>query len=186
MSILSPALGEKATYVRDYVTADNRGFYTWGAQYVTTVDGPVTTKRADITLNGNRIQTGRIPLMQMGKVKLLIETLREKKLTPEGGIFISYYPVITEHTKPVQLLSNLINILEARRSLIEQALSLKEPMEIYLAPGNGLALSISLSAFSSLDDSFVVIFVNLRDDCNRGEKDIIYDPETSLYRRDKF
>ena len=146
-SILSPALGEKGTYVRDYVTADNRGFYTWGAQYVTTVDGPVTTKRADITLNGNRIQTGRIPLMQMGKVKLLIETLREKKLTPEGGIFISYYPVITEHTKPVQLLSNLINILEARRSLIEQALSLKEPMEIYLAPGNGLALSISLSAF---------------------------------------
>ena len=147
-SILSPALGENGTYVRDYVTADNRGFYTWGAQYVTTVDGPVTTKRADITLNGNRIQTGRIPLMQMGKVKLLIETLREKKLTPEGGIFISYYPVITENTKPVQLLSNLINILEARRSLIEQALSLKEPMEIYLAPGNGLALSISLSAFS--------------------------------------
>ena len=26
-SVLSPVLGEKATYVRDYVTSDNRGFY---------------------------------------------------------------------------------------------------------------------------------------------------------------
>ena len=25
-SVISPALGEKATYVRDYVTSDNRGF----------------------------------------------------------------------------------------------------------------------------------------------------------------
>lgn len=147
-SILSPALGEKATYVRDYVTADNRGFYTWGAQYVTTVDGPVPTKRADITLSGNRIQTGRVPLMKMGKVKTLIDCLGAKGLTPEGEIFISYYPVVTENTKPVQLLSNLMNILTARRSLIEQALSLKEPLEIYLAPGDGIALSISLSAFS--------------------------------------
>ena len=147
-SILSPALGEKGTYVRDYVTADNRGFYTWGAQYVTTVDGPVTTKRADITLSGNRIQTGRIPLMQMGNIKPLIESLQAKGLSPEGEIFISYYPVVNESTKPVQLLTNLMNILEARRSLIEQALSLKEPMEIYLTRGNGLALSISLSAFS--------------------------------------
>mgnify|MGYP007101907495 CR=1 FL=1 len=147
-SILSPALGEKATYVRDYVTSDNRGFYTWGAQYVTTADRLVTVKRADITLRGNRIETGRASLMEMGRLNSLINCLDEKGFTPERYIKIIYYPTVDDRNKDVQLLSNLVNILEARRVLIEQALSLKEPLKILIAPGSGLALSISLSAFS--------------------------------------
>lgn len=147
-SILSPALGEKGTYVRDYVSSDNRGFYTWGAQYAATVDRLVTTKRADITLVGNRIQTGRIPLMEIGKYKALIDALQAKGFTPEGDIQVTYYPTLTDRNKTVHLLPNLVNIIEARRSLIEQALSLQAPLEILITPEPGLALSISLSAFS--------------------------------------
>ena len=146
--VISPALGEKAIYVRDYVTSDNRGFYTWGAQYVTTADGLVRTRRADITLRGNRVETGRIPLLEMRKVSGLINCLSEKGYTPDGDIDIIYYPAVTDREKAFQLLSNLVNILGARQALIEQALSLKEPLKILITPGSGLALSISLSAFS--------------------------------------
>ena len=156
-SVISPALGEKATYVRDYVTSDNRGFYTWGAQYVTTADRLVTVKRADITLRGNRVETGRFSLMEMKKVSSLINCLNEKGYSPDGDIEIIYYPVISPvmadkkkvfQKESYQLVSNLVNILGARKALIEQALSLKEPLKILITPGRGLALSISLSAFS--------------------------------------
>ena len=124
--IVASVLHSKGEYVRDYNSSDDRGYYFWD----------------ELQLHGNLIATSRFPTNGMEKLLQLLQTLDEAGYTPEGEILITYYP---ERRDPA-LLANLVNILKSRKALIEQALSLKEHLQLVVSWG--VALSITLGAFS--------------------------------------
>ena len=124
--IISSVLQSKGMYVRDYIGADNLGYYMWD----------------ELMLRGNEIFTFRMHITEIEPMLQLIRVLQEQGFYPDDEILITYYPEKTDMDTVV----NLAIILDSRKELIEQALNLMEPMQIIV--GHGLALSIKLGAFS--------------------------------------
>lgn len=124
--IVSAVLKDKGQYVRDYNSADDRGYYLW--------DG--------FQLHGNEIIAGPFYTNAMEQVLQLLQALDAAGYKPEDEILVTYYP----ERRNMDLLYNLANILKSRRALVEQALDLKEPLRLIVTWG--LALSITLGAFS--------------------------------------
>lgn len=123
--VVSGALREKSRYVREYNCSDDRGYYTWDK----------------LLLHKNAIYTEAIQLNEISCLERLMEAFDKEGWYPEE-IVLTYYP----DGGDISTVYNLVTILESRRPLIEQSLSLREPMEIIVS--HGLALSLSLSAFS--------------------------------------
>ena len=123
--VISSALGQKGRFIRAYSSYDDRGLYIW----------------KHMTLHQNVIATKPLPIRTISILEKPLTAMREKGWYPED-IVLTYYPDGGNN----RTLSNLMNILESRRSLIEQALALREPLQIIV--NHGLALAISLSVFS--------------------------------------
>ena len=94
-----------------------------------------------MTLHQNEISTEAFPISEIKRFESLMKAFDLEGWYPEV-IVLTYYP----DGGDLSTVLNLMNILESRRTLIEQALSLKEPMMIIV--NQGLALGISLSVFS--------------------------------------
>lgn len=124
--IISSVLKWKGKYVHESNGFGNWGYYEWDQMF----------------LSHNRISTGRFRIESIEPVLNLMKALEEHDYYPEDDIMITYHPAL----QTLPLLLNLQNILESRRPLIEEALSLKEPFVVVCT--RGLALSIALSAFS--------------------------------------
>lgn len=124
-TVISSVLRQKGIYTREYNNSDDRGYYSW--------DG--------ITLHQNEIFTDAFPVGEIKRFEALMNAFDAEKWYPED-IVLTYYP----DGGDLSTVLNLLNILESRRPLIEQALSLREPMRIIV--NYGLALGISLSVFS--------------------------------------
>lgn len=124
--IVSSVFKEKGRFVRETSGFDKCNFYQW--------------EKAEVS--GNYISLGRFEILEIKPVLDLLQTLDERGLYPSDNIRIFYYP----ENYDIQRLFNLITIIESRRPLIEEALSLEEPFAFNLF--YGLGLSISLSSFS--------------------------------------
>ena len=123
--VMSSALREKGKYVRQYNNSDDRGYYEWG----------------EMTLHQNVVNTDPLPVGKLTILERLMSAFDEERWYPDD-IVLTYYP----DGGDISTVYNLVNILESRRPLIEQALSLKEPLQIII--NHGLALGIMLSVFS--------------------------------------
>ncbi len=123
--VISSVFQQKGAYIRAYNSADDLGYYQWRG----------------ITLHQNEVYTDAFPINEIKCFETLMNAFNAAKWYPED-IVLTYYP---EDRDPFMVL-NLMNILESRRLLIEQALSLQEPMRIIV--NYGLALGITLSVFS--------------------------------------
>ncbi|MBR2748325.1 MAG: hypothetical protein IKD97_00360 [Firmicutes bacterium] len=123
--VMSSALREKGKYVRQYNNSDDRGYYEWG----------------EMTLHQNVVHTEPMPVEKLTMLERLMSAFDEEGWYPDD-IVLTYYP----DGGDISTVYNLVNILESRRPLIEQALSLREPMQIII--NHGLALGITLSVFS--------------------------------------
>ena len=123
--VMSSALREKGKYVRQYNNSDDRGYYEWG----------------EMTLHQNVVNTDPVPVGKLTMLERLMSAFDEEGWYPDD-IVLTYYP----DGGDISTVYNLVNILESRRPLIEQALSLREPMQIIV--NHGLALGITLSVFS--------------------------------------
>ena len=123
--VIHSALHKKGCYKYQYNSSDDRGYYSWD----------------NLTLHGNMIYVDAVQVGELTCLEKVMDALNEKGWYPEE-IILTYFP----DGGDVSTVYNLYNILESRRLLIEQALSLKEPMQIIL--NNGLALGITLSVFS--------------------------------------
>ncbi|MBR4538472.1 MAG: hypothetical protein IKO52_06460 [Clostridia bacterium] len=123
--VIHSALRKKGSYNCQYNSPDDRGYYSWD----------------NLTLHGNMIYVDAMQVGELTCLEKVMDALNEKGWYPEE-IILTYFP----DGGDISTVYNLYNILESRRLLIEQALSLKEPMQIIL--NNGLALGITLSVFS--------------------------------------
>lgn len=123
---ITKALGEKPQYIRQYNHSDDRGYYTWKS----------------MTLRQNRIETERFPITHLEKLLSVFRSLDAMGWYPNREILLTYYLEKGE----VSTLYNLTNIIESRRALIEEALSLQDDLSIII--NESLALSITLGAFS--------------------------------------
>ena len=123
--VVSSAIHEKGVYVRRYNHGDDRGYYTW----------------EKIIVHQNSIYTTAMPVEELSFLEEIITSLAEEHWHPER-VVLTFYP----DGGDVTTVYNLVNILESRRPLIEQALSLRKAMQIVV--NHSLALSIPLSAFS--------------------------------------
>ena len=102
--IISSVLKSKGVYVRDYIGADNLGYYMWD----------------ELMLRGNEIFTFRMHITEIEPMLQLIRVLQEQGFYPDDEILITYYPEKTDMDTVV----NLAIILDSRKELIEQALNL--------------------------------------------------------------
>ena len=128
--IVSSVLKQKGHFVRERIGegyVGSRGYYDWGK----------------ITIDHNLISTGQYDITDIGSVLELVKRLDEEGLYPEDVIIITYHPAETN----LPLLFNLHNIIESRRPLIEEALSLEEPF-LMITARYGFALGIKPSVFS--------------------------------------
>ena len=125
-NVIQQVLHERPEYVRQWNHSDDRGFYSW--------------KR--LLVHGNTVSTSRFRLSDIGWMLKVIKALDDEGWVPEDDVLITYYP----DGGDIGTLYNLTNIMESRRLLIEQALSLQDEMKVVV--NYGLALSIALSAFS--------------------------------------
>lgn len=123
--VIHSALRKKGIYNYRYNSSDDRGYYTWD----------------NLTLHGNMIYVDAMPVNELYCLEKVMDALNGEGWYPED-IVLTYFP----DGGDISTVYNLVNILESRRPLIEQALSLKEPMQIIL--NYGLALGITLSVFS--------------------------------------
>lgn len=123
--VMAKAIGERGKYVREYLDSDDRGYYIW----------------PDFELHKNVLTTRQIALSEIGILEGILVAFDVKGWVP-NDIIVTYYP----EKRGIETLANLVTILESRKPLIEQALMLKEPMQIIL--NRGLAMSVSLSSFS--------------------------------------
>ena len=85
---------------------------------------------------------GPVEMSGLGTYEPLLDALADQGWTPDGETTLTFFP---SENKPRTVI-NLITIIESRQPLIEKALGLTEPLMTFLT--DGLALSISLSAFS--------------------------------------
>ena len=123
--VISVALREKGTYTRKYNNSDDLGYYSWNG----------------FTLHQNVIYTCAFPISEITRFETLVNALNAEGWYPDD-IVLTYY----SDGGDLSTVLNLVNIMESRRPLIEQALSLREPMQIFV--NYGLALGISPSDFS--------------------------------------
>ena len=126
LEVINQTLHKKGTFVRDFCSGEHDGFCQWD-QFI---------------LHGNIITTAPFPLEEIDPVLRILQALDAAGWYPEHSVDVQYSAV----AGGVEALYNLLTILESRRPLIEEALSLKEPFQIILR--NGVALGIMLSAFS--------------------------------------
>lgn len=132
--IISSVFREKGRYVRDYDTKYGKStFYQWDKNMM--------------TVSANYISTRRFEVTDMEVFLKLLKTLDDRGLYPEEYIRFTYYP---EKLNPV-LLMNLIIILESRRPLIEEALSLNEPFLLNINYGLGLSLKLSSFSYTTIE-----------------------------------
>ena len=125
--VIHSALHKKGVYHNQYNNSDDRGYYSWN----------------NLTLHGNVIYADAMPVNELHCLEKVMDALNVEGWYPED-IVLTYFP----DGGDISTVYNLYNILESRRPLIEQALSLKEPMQIIA--NYGLALGITLSVFSYL------------------------------------
>ena len=85
---------------------------------------------------------GPMEMSGLGAYEPLLDALADQGWTPDGEITFTFFP----HENKPRTVMNLITIIESRQPLIEKALGLTEPLTTFI--NDGLALSISLSAFS--------------------------------------
>ena len=126
LEVMNRVLHKKGAFVRAYCNGDDYGFYQWDR----------------FILHHNIITTTPLPLEEMEPVLKVVRALNEAGWYPEPGIEIQ----LSSTASGPEPTFNLVNILESRQTLIEEALSLKEPPQIIM--NNGVALGIALSAFS--------------------------------------
>ena len=124
--IISSVLKQKGRFVREADSYGGSGYYEWDQMF----------------LSHNMISTTRFHIENIDPVLNLMKALDEQGFYPEDDILITYHPEL----RTMSQLLNLQNILESRRPLIEEALSLQEPFMVVC--NGGLALSITLGAFS--------------------------------------
>ncbi len=123
--VIHLALHKKGIYNYQYNHSDDRGYYRWD----------------NLTLRGNMIYVDAMPVGELTCIEKVMDALNEQGWYPEI-IVLTYFP----DGGDISTVYNLVKILESRRPLIEQALSLKEPMQIIM--NYGLALGFTLGAFS--------------------------------------
>ncbi len=128
LEVMNRAIGVKGSYVRQYSGCGDYGYYLWDR----------------FMLYGNVITTDPFLLDDIGPVLKVVRALDEAGWFPDNDIKIQF----TAEKGDKAALANLITILGSRQPLIEQALSLKKPLQIIL--DRGVALGIALSAFSYL------------------------------------
>ena len=123
--VIAKSLNDQGKYIHDYGYCDDRGYYSW----------------PDFILRQNVITTRVIQQSEINILEKPLSAFAAQGWFPEDVI-------ITFHSekKDTATLANAVTILDSRSRLIEQALFLKEPMQIML--NGGLAISISLSSFS--------------------------------------
>ena len=124
-SVIHSALRKKGVYHNQYNCSDDRGYYRWN----------------NFTLHGNMIYADAMPVNGLSCLEKVMDAFNEEGWYPED-IVLTYFP----DGGDISTVYNLVTILESRKLLIEQALSLKEPMQIIV--DYGLALGITLSVFS--------------------------------------
>lgn len=122
LEVMNKALREKGRFVRQ----GNDGFYRWER----------------FTLHDDVITSVPFLLEDMEPILTVLQALDEEEWCPENDITIGYH--LDQGDLPT--LCNFITILESRKPLIEEALSLTDPLMIML--DHGVALGVALSAFS--------------------------------------
>ena len=123
--VIHSALRKKGKYNYQYNSSDDRGYYRWD----------------NFTLHGNKIYVDALQVGELTCIEKVMDALNEQGWYPED-IVLTYF----SDDGNITTVYNLVKILESRRLLIEQALSLRDPMQIII--NHGLALGITLSAFS--------------------------------------
>ena len=123
--VIHSALRKKGIYNYQYNNSDDRGYYSWD----------------NLTLHGNMIYVDAMPVGELTCLEKVMDALNAEGWYPED-IVLTYFP----DGGDISTVYNLVTILESRQPLIEHALSLKDEMQIIV--NDGLALGISLSAFS--------------------------------------
>ena len=124
--VVTQALREKGRFVRDYCGPDDYGYYEWNG----------------LLLRGDEISVKPFHRCEIDKLLPVIQALDAEGWFPENGIDVIHI----ENSGNLAALFNMVNIIESRQTLIEQALSLTEPLQIIMT--HGVALGLSLSAFS--------------------------------------
>ena len=129
--VLGEASGEKPVYHRDrdWKSIYNKGYYEVAGW---TVDG----QPYSCELTSDRFSLAGLPYILIG-----LDALNEKGYLPDGEVRIN---LVSENLDIRQVL-NLHVMLEARKTLLQQALNLSEELRIIL--DTTLALSIPLGAF---------------------------------------
>ena len=123
---VASALGDHGQYHRAYNNPDDYGYYTWDR----------------VRLHQTALSIGPVVMTELNQYEPIFQAMAEKGWSPDGETTITYFP--TAPSFP--MLFNLLTIIESRQALVEKALELKEPLMTFI--NDGLALSISLSAFS--------------------------------------
>ena len=114
---ISKALHERGRYDRTY------DCYSW----------------EEMTLSYKTICCGPTPIDNLSRLEPLFSVLKDYT---QDDIVVTYFSA----ERDLHLLANLVNILESRMLLLQQALALEDEPQIIL--NDGFALGISLSAFS--------------------------------------
>ena len=125
-NVVASVLGNRGRYPREYNNTDDLGYYTW----------------ENILLHQTMLAIGPVEMSGLGAYETLLDALADQGWTPDGETTLTFFP----HENRPRTVFNLITIIESRQPLIEKALGLTEPLMTFLT--DGLALSISLSAFS--------------------------------------
>ena len=126
--VVASVLHDRGHYHRSYNNPDDYGYFTW--------DG--------IILHQTMLAIGPVEIRDLGRFEPIFNVLADKGWIPDGETTLTFFP---RENKPRTVI-NLITIIESRQPLIEKALGLTEPLMTFM--NDGLALSISLSAFSYL------------------------------------
>ena len=125
-NVVASVLGDRGHNHREYNNSDDYGYYTW----------------ENVLLHQTMLSIGPVELSGLGAYEPLLDALADQGWFPDGETILTFFP----HEKKPGTVFNLLTIIESRQPLIEKALELTEPLTTFI--NDGLALSISLSAFS--------------------------------------
>ena len=125
-NVVASALRDRGCYHRKYNNTDDLGYYTW----------------ENVLLHQTMLAIGPVEMSSLGEYEPLLDALANQGWTPDGETTLTFFP---RENKPRTVI-DLITIIESRQPLIEKALGLTEPLMTFM--NDGLALSVSLSAFS--------------------------------------
>lgn len=124
--VVASVLHDRGHYHHSYNNPDDYGYFTWD----------------DITLHQTMLAIGPVEIRDLSRFEPIINALAEKGWSPDDETVFTFFP---RKNQP-DTVFNLITIIESRRELVEKALGVSEPIIPFIS--DGLALSISLSAFS--------------------------------------